>query len=951
MVFGGLRVGWSLFRGVWLGGLLSSLFACGELPPLASDMSVRADRVEPASPPSSASPLLFSGKVQAPKERHYYVSTQGDDNNDGRTLHTPLRTLKQAVKRVTAGESIFLRAGHYKGVTIDRPGRADAWINLRAYSGETVVIEAQGRSQALYFYNDDFAPMYWGVEGLEISGGKHYVVKIDTPFVHLIRNKLHGSKRDIVKLVHTADDVVIYGNEIYSPDAKLGANAQGVDIVGADRTWVARNFVHDIPSIGMYAKGNARDTLFEGNRLVDIYERGIMLGQSTDAERLRDGRFESYDGIIRNNVIINTGEACLASASSSGVSIYNNSCYNAARRAHGAIFLSNESEVGQAGENIIIKNNIVHVSAAKKRPAVKISSNALVDPKTLELNNNLFWSDPSAKVTFNWEQQGLEKVSLQRWRKKTGFDLDSEIKDPLFSDLKLLTLQQGSPGLERAEGIDGLLTDYSGVSRFDLQHPDLGAHERDHGLGELQPTQQKEVMPHKEAKDILFRYPYLQAQSATEVKVLWGSYGAGHGLLRLWKKGETTWRDFPSRQQHFAKEETALKHDFEQHLVQLFGLEADTEYRFDLLHNGLLLASAVAFKTLPDASSQTVDFIAFGDSGTKYSQPRKVRDAISSRDSNGQLKYPHDFTIGVGDIAYSSGTYKQFDQKFFDQLSGKGKKQPERGILMRRPFFSSLGNHEYANKEQNLPKGYLASFAYPSSTSMPDEDRERYFSFDSGPVHFVVLDSMKFASKHSERARLPQMLAWLEADLKATQQPWKLVFFHHSPLSFGPHGTYGDRSENRRMRQKLFPRLQKLGVQFVLFGHDHMYQRTQPLKFDVDGQIIRTSAGKIDNQKGITYIGVGNGGADLHNRSTQPSSHESELWNEQKRKWGIGYDFIARRADGQPVLFDNANKGDDEPKAPQKRWGFAHIQVQGEQLKVVAYNYLHEVMDEFSLQR
>ncbi|MDQ7075425.1 MAG: metallophosphoesterase [Gammaproteobacteria bacterium] len=925
--------------------LLLSLVACGELPPLAPFSEVAVAKEQS---PLQVSPSL--GRIKIPQPRRYYVSPKGDDDNEGRTLQTPLRSLKEAVSRVLPGETIFLREGRYKGVSIKRPGRADAWINLRAFGNESVVIEAQGRTQALYFYNDDFKPMYWSVEGLEVVGGKHYVVKIDTPFVHLIRNKLHGSKRDIVKLVHTADDVVIYGNEIYSPDAKLGANAQGVDIVGAARTWVARNVVHDIPSIGMYAKGNARDTVFEGNLLRNIYERGIMLGQSTDAERLRDGNFESYDGIIRNNVIINTGEACLASASSSGVLIYNNSCYNASTRAHGAIFLSNESEVGQAGENITIKNNIVHVSSAKGRPAVKISSNALVDPKTLELDNNLYWTDKGAKLRFNWEQHGLEKVSLKRWQQKTGFDLNSEIKDPLFADLNVLKLKQGSPALERAEGMDGLLTDFSGVSRFDRQHPDLGAHEREHRIGELQPSQQKEVMPRKEAKGILFRYPYLQAQSATEVKILWGSYAAGHGLLRLWKKGETTWRDFPSRQQHFAKQETGLKQDFEQHLVQLFDLEPDTEYRFDLLHNGLLLASAVSFKTLPDASSKAVNFIAFGDSGTKYSQPRKVRDAISSRE-NGIWKYPHDFSIGVGDIAYSSGSYKQFDQKFFDQLSGKGKKQPERGILMHRPFFSSLGNHEYANKEQNLPKGYLASFAYPSSTGMPEEDRERYFSFDSGPVHFVVLDSMKFASKNSERARLPQMLAWMEADLKASQQPWKLVLFHHSPLSFEPHGTYGDRSENRRMRQKLFPRLQKLGVQFVLFGHDHMYQRTQPLKFDADGQIIRISGGKIDTQEGITYIGIGNGGADLHNRSTQPSEYESELWLEQKRKWGIGYDFIARRADGQPVLFDNANKGDDEPKAPEKRWGFTHIQVQGDELKVVAYNYLHEVMDEFVLRR
>lgn len=129
--------------------------------------------------------------------------------------------------------------------------------------------------------------------------------------------------------------------------------------------------------------------------------------------------------------------------------------------------------------------------------------------------------------------------------------------------------------------------------------------------------------------------------------------------------------------------------------------------------------------------------------------------------------------------------------------------RPENIILATRPFFASLGNHEYANSKQTLPSGYLSSFDLPIHSSIPLEDRERYYSFDSRNAHFVILDTMKFSDNASEEidTRLADMLTWLSADLAATSKKWKLVFFHHAVFSNGGHGTYGDIGENRSMRQ------------------------------------------------------------------------------------------------------------------------------------------------------
>jgi hypothetical protein len=421
----------------------------------------------------------------------YYVAENGDDTSPGVSIAAPLRSLSRAVERVGPGDVIELRAGTYRGVTIRTPGTADRWITLRAHPGEKprILASREGRP-TLYFYhrscdedtpnNYPCQPLYWIVEGLEIvgsglGGGDDYVVKIDTPRVRLIRNNMHGSSADVVKLVHTADDVEIVENEIHDPRARPGANAQGIDIVGADRTLVARNHVHDIPSIGMYAKGNSRGTVFEANLVENTWSHGIMLGQSTDADRLRDGKYETYDGIMRNNVVRNAGWSCFATASSFRVRIYSNSCYQSHSNLHGAILISNESEVKQAGTHIEILNNIIH--GAPGLPVVKIASRALTDPATLTIDYNLYWTARGAgSVTFTWRDRGLEEVSFARWRRSTGLDSHSLVADPMFASQDTLRPASTSPAAGRGTARPEVPTDFAGKTR-PANVIDLGAHE------------------------------------------------------------------------------------------------------------------------------------------------------------------------------------------------------------------------------------------------------------------------------------------------------------------------------------------------------------------------------------------------------------------------------------------------------------------------------------------
>lgn len=432
--------------------------------------------------------LLPANGVHA---RSYFVARNGLDTNSGKNISSPFGTLERALEAVQAGDVIELRGGTYPGVTISKPGAPNAWITLRPHNGEKVrIVPRRPSLPTIYFYHrscdeeipDNYPcqPLYWTLEGLEIQGsgiggGDDNAVKIDTPHVRLVGNDLHGSSADVVKLVHTADDVEIISNEIHHPAARPGANAQGIDIVGADRTLVTRNHIHDIPSIGIYAKGNSRHTVFEANLVENTYSHGVMLGQSTDAHRLRDGRYETYDGVIRNNIVRNASWSCFATASSFHVQIYNNTCYQTRSEKHGGILVSNESEVGQAGTHIEIVNNIIY--GAPDQPLIKITTGALTEPAILTIDHNVYWtSGGAATATFTWRDRQLEKVSFPTWHGATGQDGHSVVANPLFISLETLRPANTSPAANAGAPTPVVTNDYFGAIRR-ARDIDIGAYE------------------------------------------------------------------------------------------------------------------------------------------------------------------------------------------------------------------------------------------------------------------------------------------------------------------------------------------------------------------------------------------------------------------------------------------------------------------------------------------
>ena len=105
---------------------------------------------------------------------------------------------------------------------------------------------------------------------------------------------------------------------------------------------------------------------------------------------------------------------------------------------------------------------------------------------------------------------------------------------------------------------------------------------------------------------------------------------------------------------------------------------------------------------------------------------------------------------------------------------------------------------------------------------------------------FVVLDSNRFG---------PKQARWARRTLARSRARCKVVAFHHPIWSSGS----GKNSAARKARRRAFePILQRGGVDLVLNGHIHNYERTKPLW-----------SGRINRRRGITYVVTGGGGAAL----------------------------------------------------------------------------------------
>jgi predicted phosphodiesterase len=227
-------------------------------------------------------------------------------------------------------------------------------------------------------------------------------------------------------------------------------------------------------------------------------------------------------------------------------------------------------------------------------------------------------------------------------------------------------------------------------------------------------------------------------------------------------------------------------------------------------------AAPVPLPNHPDS----LKFAVLGDFGNGSRQQRELGAQMASLRS----RFPFELVVTVGDNIYGSDNPRSFRERFevpYKALLDAGVK-----------FYASLGNHDTPELQRHYAPFNMGGNLYYSFKA-PKED-----------VRFFALHSGYLDVEH---------IGWLQKELQASNEKWKIPYFHHPLYSSGErHGSQVD------VREVLEPLFVKYNVSVVLAGHDHFYERTKPqngiVHFVVGsgGQLRR---GNIDTRSGLTAKG------------------------------------------------------------------------------------------------
>jgi hypothetical protein len=196
----------------------------------------------------------------------------------------------------------------------------------------------------------------------------------------------------------------------------------------------------------------------------------------------------------------------------------------------------------------------------------------------------------------------------------------------------------------------------------------------------------------------------------------------------------------------------------------------------------------------------SVRFAVIGDTGSGSDKQRQVADTMVRYRS----AFPFDFVLMMGDNLYGGESAKDFQTKFSDVY--------KQLLDNKVKFYATLGNHDLPIQVNNE---YF------------NINGREYSRFNKGNSAFYSLNSNYMDKKQVQ---------WLQDELAKDTSDWKIAFFHHPPYSSAAaHGS------DKQLREVLEPIFIKYGMNVVLTGHDHVYERIKP-------------------QKGIYYFVSGAGG-------------------------------------------------------------------------------------------
>jgi len=311
------------------------------------------------------------------------------------------------------------------------------------------------------------------------------------------------------------------------------------------------------------------------------------------------------------------------------------------------------------------------------------------------------------------------------------------------------------------------------------------------------------------------RGPYLQNVSAHRVEILWNTpfpadsvveYGLDQTLGSQVGNG-------------------TLKTN---HALAVTNLLSDRRYWYRVRNsssNDTVVSPLASFQTF--RTNGPVVFHVIGDTGGQVVQQGSGI-VPQYRLASLMAQHPADLVLHCGDAVYPEFSPGREDTRHLSIY---------RHLMSSVPMFSTIGNHEF-DPDSGL-QTYLATFSLPTNSAT---GTEHFYSFDHGDVHFVSLfvPQLNWGGEPPNCGCLPQyaltngslQYAWLTNDLASTAKPWKVLFFHLPINSSGNHrfdDFNNDGIEDRlELQELLYPLAKRYGVQLMLNGHDHVYEKFTP---------------------------------------------------------------------------------------------------------------------------
>lgn len=308
----------------------------------------------------------------------------------------------------------------------------------------------------------------------------------------------------------------------------------------------------------------------------------------------------------------------------------------------------------------------------------------------------------------------------------------------------------------------------------------------------------------------MVRGPYLQLDNSTGIRLKWRTLSKSTSLVRY------------GLSPNELNDSVYVSTEDYDHVVDLVGLNPFTKYYYTI-------NSKDEQFTLPDTSHYFVthpvkgeegkyEFWVVGDAGRSTNDQRDMMKAYV--DYKGD-KETHSWLL-LGDNAYDHGTENEYQRAMFENMF--------EDMLINTNIYPTPGNHDL-DKHGSVMGGiteapYFDIFDVPTNGESGGvaSNTESYYSWDYGNVHFISLDSYGTSLEEND-----DMYNWLKNDLQANNQRWTVAYCHHPPHSKGSHDS-DDKQDSYgalfKIREIMMPLLEQYGVDLVLTGHSHVYERS-----------------------------------------------------------------------------------------------------------------------------